>query len=305
MSPPTNLVQSSPNLDSDIQFSLDEDEEKYLSNFNSIKKTENMIEDDMIGVGSFSSNGSNLEPVENLNRSQTDTGIDSEMLSDLSISPSPVKNSERNNSFSVTSDDMSDFDLGNSEDLANCNNPNTTIVYQNSSDDLDEENVNRRDTLLFVVKNDSENEIEANFKEVKTENSDNLTTKFIAHECASLSSVYSSYSQFDFVNRSAPSPPPPNDSAKSQTQNSLSSFLGIFSSKKSNSQNKFDILTSKLFGFKNKTDVSKNQIKSLSSADVFDNSGSSSKISNSINNSCQDFKVPDSMLIFENRPRYL
>lgn len=307
MSPPIDLAQSSTIVDTDIHFSLEEDEDKYLSSFKSIKKTEIMIEDDMIGVGSFSSNGFNIEPIESFNRSQADTGIDSEMLSNLSISTSPIKNSERNNSISATSDDMSDFDLGNSEDLTNFNAQNATVVYRTTSSDLnDEENSNRRDTLIFVVKNDGENEVEAKFQDSKSQSSDNdnLTAKNIPYECASLTSLYSSYSQIDFAYRNAPSPTPQDQTlSKNENQSSsLSSFLGIFGSKNPNSQNKFDLLTSKLFGFKAKAHLPKNQIKSLSSADALDSS-CNSKISNQINNSCQDLKVPDSMLIFENRPR--
>lgn len=306
MSPPINLVESSTIVDTDIHFSLKEDEDKYLSNFKSIKKTESMIEDDMIGVGSFSSNCSNIEPIETFNRSQTDTGIDSEMLSNLSISASPVKSSDRNNSISATSDDMSDFDLGNSEDLTNFNTQNTTLVNRTGSNDLnEEENSNRRDTLIFVVKNDSENEGDTKFQDFKSPSldNDNLTAKNIPHECASLTSVYSSYSQIDFAYRNAPSPTPQDQIlSQNENQSGLSSFLGIFGSKKSNSQNKFDLLTSKIFGFKPKNHLSKTQIKSLSSADALDNT-CSNKLSNQINNSCQDLKVPDSMLIFENRPR--
>lgn len=202
-------------------------------------------------------------------------------------------------------------------------------------------------------------------------------SNFSSCEVASLSSVYSNYSQFDFTqpNRTIPSPPPSTQpvlveehlactkpqltlsksvqSSKSNT-NGFSSFLGLFGNKKPTTEtatsvnkspapNKFDMITSKIFNLKTST-TSQNElpkvstpktptesaadttiitpISSTSSASLSstptelsspstENSTSSSIKSNqSINNLSYylnfnpDMQVPNTVLIFENRPRY-
>lgn len=243
----TNLNLNLSHLDmNESRLSLDD---KYLANHNlddlkssvnnnnSSAKTLNEnftlddhLDDEMIGLGSLSSTGSNTDSLKReleelslknqscLNRStsRADTGIGSDLLSNISTSPLPQSNNltnhsdERNNSIS-TSDDLSDFDLVNEE--LNINKfkiiNDITVIYPmnlSSDNEDDDADTNRRDTIVFDGNNKPKRD---RGSKTNLNIPSNSSSQSFACEVASLSSMYSNYSQFDFVqSKSAPSPPP-------------------------------------------------------------------------------------------------
>lgn len=233
-----------------------------------------------------------------------DSTLNTTYLNSLNASPSPSSSSSNSSkpsqsdepqrsSISSTSDDLDDLVKGNS------------IIRE--EDYLD-------DAGVSVITDDEDYEHHKNTSKSNIiEDIDQMPSILLSHaehndhshslsyEVASLSSMTSNYSQFDFVNnrRLSPSPPP----VQTTKTTSLTSFF--FSSfNKSNQKDKhsttLDLITSKLLNLtKNDSNKQATSIKQTTQSDT-----QSIKSNHSSHNIC-DLKMPSSVLIFENRPSNL
>ena len=155
---------------------------------------------------------------------------------------------------------------------------------------------------------------------------------------ASLSSLTSNYSQFDFTNPNSAFYNTQSSSSEEATEPKstygITSFISIFGNKKNkdycpsssktshagntinatNSTSKLDLFTSKLFSLKTNTSKAaeykvneqvKKSTPSVGSSEEKNSSDNTIKSNNSFNNLNELRVIPNSVLIFENRPSHL
>jgi len=265
------------------------------------------------------------------NNSMSSTSNGSDDLDDLVISKDAIREEDE---YILTDDEDELLD----SDQLKLNSSKSNIIEEDEYEEVKTDIILNCNNHSELPKSSSSTELNCN----KPFNS--LSPYSLACEVASLSSLTSNYSQFDFLNNRASPPPQPILSTTStssavkvtsvpKSSSSLTSFFfsnSLFNKKSlqnntsnihSSNNSTLDLITSKLLNlkstpsttFKNNDTKSKtyinNSSSSSSSSSQLENDKHSIKSNQSANNLCMNInsnlQVPSSVLIFENRPSNL